>query len=119
MIRPDVALDAIFLYRKPVDMRKGAVGLSALIEGVLQSDPFSGGLFVFINKSRDRLKIIYWESNGFVTWYKHLQAEKFSWPLKESDKSIKITSKELNWLLDGFNIFDLKPHQKLKYSLVS
>jgi len=119
MIRPDITLDAVYLYRKPVDMRKQSAGLSALIEGVLKDDPFSGALFVFCNRVRDRLKIVYWEKNGFVVWYKHLQEQKFSWPRTESTDSVTITSEELNWLLDGYNIFDLKPHRELRYAFAS
>lgn len=119
MIRPDITLDAIYLHRDPVDMRRQMNGLSAIVEGIMQLDPFSGALFVFINKARDKLKILYWERNGFVLYYKRLEAEKFSWPLKENQETIKITGKDLSWLLDGYNIFDLKPHQELKYSLAS
>lgn len=119
MIRPDINVDAVYLYRKPVDMRKQMTGLAALVEGVLNSNPFSGSMFVFINKARDRLKILCWQSNGFVVYYKKLEAEKFSWPLKENTESIAITGKELNWLLEGYNIFDLKPHKKLKFELAS
>ena len=117
MIRPHIKLDAIYLHRDPVDMRRQMNGLSAIVEGIMKQDPFSDALFVFINKARDKLKILYWEKNGFVLYYKRLEAEKFSWPLKDNKETIKITGKDLSWLLDGYNIFDLKPHQELKYSL--
>ena len=119
MIKPDVDVDAVYLCRKPVDMRCQMNGLSSIVEGVLNQSPFSGALFVFTNKARDRLKILCWQTNGFVLYYKKLEAEKFSWPVKESKESVSITGKELQWLLDGYNIFDLKPHAKLKYSLVN
>ncbi len=119
MIRPDIKLDAVYLYRKPVDMRRQMTGLSALVEGIMKRDPFSGALFVFINKARNRLKILYWETNGFVVYYKRLEAEKFSWPVKEAAETITLSGQQLSWLLDGYNIFDLKPHQKLRYSLAS
>lgn len=122
MIKPDINVDAVFLCRKPVDMRCQMNGLSAIVEGVLKTDPFSGALFVFTNKARDRLKILCWQVNGFVLYYKKLEAEKFSWPVKESKESkesITISGKELNWLLEGYNIFDLKPHDKLRYSIVN
>lgn len=117
MIRPNIKIDAIYLHRNPVDMRRQMNGLSAIVEGIMQQDPFSGALFVFINKARNKLKILYWEKNGFVLYYKRLEAEKFSWPLKDNQETIQITGKDLSWLLDGYNIFDLKPHQELKYSL--
>jgi transposase len=119
MIRPDINIDAVYLYRKPVDMRCQMTGLSALVEGVMQKNPFSGALFVFINKARDKLKILCWQTNGFVVYYKRLEAEKFSWPLKEENETVNITGQDLHWLLEGYNIFDLKPHKKLNLSIAS
>ena len=119
MIKPDIDVDAVFLCRKPVDMRCQMNGLASIVEGVLQSNPFFGALFVFTNKARDRLKILCWQTNGFVLYYKKLEAEKFSWPVKEDDESVSITGQKLHWLLGGYNIFDLKPHEKLTYLLVN
>jgi transposase len=59
----------IFLYRLPTDMRKSFHGLVALTESALQQDPLSGSLFVFLNRRRDRIKILYWGQTGFCIWY--------------------------------------------------
>ena len=63
----------VFLYRQPTDMRKSFNGLVALTEAELKQDPLSGNLFVFLNRRRDRVKILYWGQTGFCIWYQQLQ----------------------------------------------
>src|SRR6267143_1188825 len=63
----------VFLAREPVDMRKSFHGLVSLTESVLKKDPLSGQLFVFINRRRDRIKLLYWGGVGFCLWYQQLQ----------------------------------------------
>ena len=67
----------VYLAKEPADMRKSYDGLSALVAGVLELDPLSGHLFVFINKRRDRIKILYWDRDGLAIWYKRLEAGTF------------------------------------------
>ena len=69
----------IFMYRDHVDFRKSIDGLSAIVEMELQMNIFSGALFLFINRGRDKMKILYWSRNGFCLWYKRLEREKFAW----------------------------------------
>jgi transposase len=68
MIRPAEEVQ-VYLCRQVVDMRKSINGLSILVEETLQLDPFAKQLFVFCNRKRDKLKLLYWERNGFVLWY--------------------------------------------------
>ena len=117
MIRPASSIKKVYLHRKPVDMRKQMDGLSTIIQYDLASDPFSGSLFVFINKAKDKLKILTWENNGFIVWYKRLEQEKFAWPKLDDRNMLTISGDELNFLLDGYDIWALKPHQKLELSL--
>lgn len=119
MIRPASSIEKVYLHRKPVDMRKQMDGLSAIIQHDLASDPFTGALFVFINKARDKLKILTWENNGFIIWYKRTEQEKFAWPKLDDRKMITISGDELNFLLDGYDIWALKPHQRLELSLIA
>ena len=119
MLRPDVSIKAVYLHRSPVDFRCQIDGLAALVENSLSMDPFSGSLYVFINRRRDKLKMLVWETNGFILYYKRLEAERFSWPSLEGETQVTISAKELDWLLDGYNIFDLKPHQRLKFAFAS
>lgn len=70
----------IFLAREPVDMRKSFHGLLSLTESVLKKDPLSGQLFVFINRRRDRIKLLYWGGVGFCIWYQQLQQGTYQLP---------------------------------------
>ena len=74
----------VFLYRSPTDMRKSFNGLVALTESGLQQDPLSGSLFVFVNRRRDRVKILYWGQTGYCIWYQQLQKGTYQLPRHES-----------------------------------
>jgi transposase len=74
MMRPSNDLDAVWLCRQAVDFRKSINGLSILVEEQLIRDPFSGQLFVFINRARDKIKILYWERSGFCLWQNDLHS---------------------------------------------
>jgi transposase len=108
---------AVSLCREPVDMRKSINGLSILVEEALGQDPFSAQLFVFCNRKRDKVKILYWERSGFVLWYKRLEKQRFPWP-RQGESVLSVTGRELNWLLDGIDWFRLKPHESLSYDSV-
>ncbi|MEM7504833.1 MAG: IS66 family insertion sequence element accessory protein TnpB [Pseudomonadota bacterium] len=118
MMRPSNALPTVYLCAEPVDMRKQINGLAALVEETLCLDPFSEQLFVFINKRRDRVKCLYWESSGFVLWLKRLERERFYWPGTTS-RVIELSGQELNWLLDGHNLARWRPHRRLHYTHVT
>jgi transposase len=110
---------AVLLCRVPVDFRKSINGLSILVEETLGQDPFSPQLFVFTNRKRDKVKILYWERSGFVLWYKRLEKQRFPWPREDSDEIVTMTGRELNWLLDGIDFFRLRPHEPLLYESVA
>jgi len=117
MMRPADELE-VYVYRQVVDMRKSINGLSAIVEQELGLSPFSTRLFVFCNRRRDKIKILYWERSGFVLWYKRLEKERFPWPRRDKDGVVQMTGRELNWLLDGIDLFRVKPHQELSYASV-
>ncbi len=108
----------VYLCRDIVDMRKSINGLSILVEQTLGLDPFAAQLFVFCNRKRDKVKILYWERSGFVLWYKRLEKNRFPWPDERADAVVSMTGRELNWLLDGIDWFRLKPHASLSYESV-
>lgn len=114
VMRPPDTLLEVFLYRDPVDFRKSYRGLGAIVELELGHNPFSGALYVFINRSRNKIKCLFWETNGFVLYYKSLAEEKFLWP-KTENELLTITGQQMNWLLDGYDISRLKPHKKIHY----
>ncbi len=117
-LRPGTHLTQIYVYRDPVDFRKGHRGLSTLVEHELGHDPFSGTLYVFGNRQRTRIKCLFWEDNGFVLYYKALAEDKFHWPHAD-DELITLTGEQLNWLLDGYNLGLMTPHRPLHYESVA
>lgn len=116
MLRPAESMQ-VFLYAEPVDMRKSIDGLSVLVEQEMALSPSMEALFVFCNRGRDKIKLLCWERNGFIVWYKRLEKQRFRWP--KSDDTLSLTGQELNWLLDGFDIFNNRPHQSLYFDSVS
>jgi len=100
--------------------RKGRNGLAALAQQVLQLDPFSGGLFIYVGRRFNALKILYWERNGFALWSKKIESsEKYHWPPRLlAQEMVELTSEQLNWLLDGYDIWT-QPHQMLRFQHVS
>ena len=77
MRRPSNDLPLVYVCRDVVDFRKGIKSLSVLVEGTLALDPFSEHLFVFCNRKRDKIKVLYWERNGFCMWQKCLEKARF------------------------------------------
>lgn len=88
-----------------VDMRKSIDALSSLVQDVLHKDPLSGHLFVFCNGRGDKIKILYWDRNGFCLWYKRLERGIFRLP-RVQEKVFMICSNELNLLLEGIDLTD-------------
>ncbi|HAW23405.1 transposase [Pseudomonas neustonica] len=113
-LRPAREMPEIFLYRAPIDFRKQANGLALLIEQELGRSPFTGALYAFTNRQRNKIKCLMWEDNGFVLYYKALAEEKFKWP-KSADELMPLTGEQINWLLDGYDINLLKGHKMLHY----
>jgi transposase len=118
MMRPANDLPTVYLCRDIVDFRKGIQGLAVLVEGTLELDPFSEKMFVFCNRKRDKVKILYWERNGYCLWQKSLERAKFKWPRKAQDSVITMTGQQLNWLLDGYDVMRMQAHERLHYHSV-
>ncbi len=95
----------IFVAAGPTDMRKGFDGLQGVISGVLQQDPLCGHLFLFVNRRRDKLKILYWDGDGLAIWYKRLEQGTFQLPeIKDDQPSVEMRSDELTMLLRGIDL---------------
>ncbi|UCF85199.1 MAG: IS66 family insertion sequence element accessory protein TnpB [Desulfobacteraceae bacterium] len=108
----------VYLALGSTDMRKSINGLSILVETNMELDPFSGHLFVFCNRRRNILKILYWDRNGFCLWHKRLEKHRFRWPDSESDV-VKIGQRELMWLIEGLEIDQKDAYESLSYSIIS
>ncbi len=107
----------VYLVLGITDMRKSVNGLSIMVSEHIGKDPLSGHLFVFCNRRKNILKILYWERNGFCLWYKKLEKELFKWPRNESEV-LEIGSRELRWLLDGLDLKQPRAFSNENYSAI-
>ncbi len=119
MIRPDNTIPEVYLYRNPVDMRKGAAGLSIIVQQEMDRHPGSGEIFVFCSKRRDKLKLLTWERNGFVVWYKSLEKQRFKWPAFIDGDPITLSGEQLNFLLDGIDLSKFEKHHSIDFLSVA
>jgi transposase len=105
----------VYLALGSTDMRKEINGLSILVEGKLSLNPFSGHLFVFCNRRRSTLKILFWDRNGFALFQKRLEKDRFRWP-ETKEEVLEIGPRELSFLLEGLDFKSVHPHRELHYS---
>ena len=105
----------IFLCNKPVDMRKSFDALSGLIDTYFGQNPLCGHLFVFFSKQRDRMKILFWDVDGFVLYYKRLEGGTFSWATDlVSEQNPEILASDFALVLAGINPGDGKRQRRYK-----
>jgi len=90
----------IYLYRAPCDMRKSFDGLCGVVRSELGEDPISGSLFVFVNRRRNLIKLLYWDRDGYALWFKRLEKGRFRLPDMVSDTA-RIDRLQLTLLLEG------------------
>jgi transposase len=105
----------IFVSRQPVDMRKGFDSLAQLVRSHLAGDPLSGHLFVFRSKRGDRLKVLYWDSDGLCLWYKRLEIGVFTLPTAGSnvgEHGLEIRAGDLALLLEGIDLAGAKRQKR-------
>lgn len=107
----------VFLILGETNMRKAINGLSLIIT-CHELDVLSGNYFVFCNRARTIIKILYWERNGFCLWQKRLEKHRFCWPEQE-EEVYTIDQRELRWLLEGLNPKNLKGHSNLFYKNIA
>jgi transposase len=95
----------IYAYTKPADMRKGFNGLSGIIRSEFQSDPTDGSLFLFVNRRRDRMKLLHFDGGGFWLYYRLLESGTFEQFVSKGDScQLQIDSTELTMLLSGVSL---------------
>lgn len=104
-----------YLYRHACDMRKSFDGLSGIVRSELGGDPTSGDVFVFINRRRDRIKLLVWDRSGFILFYKHLQQGTFELPAFEADAvSYAMTWEELVLILEGVALGSVRRRKRFR-----
>ena len=106
----------VFVYRYPVDMRKQILGLSNIVTEELGRDPGDECLYVFVNKARDKIKLLIWHRNGFWLLYKRLEKQRFHWPDWFDEEALCLTHEQLDQLIDGYNLNAMRPHRELTFA---
>jgi transposase len=110
----------VFLCLLPTDMRKSFDSLAGLVEQQLGQDPLAGDLFVFRSKRGDRLKLLYWDSDGLAIWYKRLEEGTFVFPASDQQRAqvgahgLIIRPAELAMLLDGIDLSNVKRRRRYR-----
>ena len=102
----------VYLVAGATDMRKQIDGLAGIVVDVLAADPLSSHLFVFCNRARDKLKILYWHNNGFWLWYRRLERQRFWWPRQADAPAMTLAVRELAWLLEGLDPRRVEAHRR-------
>jgi transposase len=113
---PLSAQTRVYLAKDPTDMRRSFRGLILLTEAVLRQDPLSGHLFVFLNRRRDLMKILYWDGSGYCIWYKRLERGTFQRPLaaiQDQQGGAELTPTQLALMLQGIDLASAR--QRLRY----
>lgn len=113
MVSDASAEQQVYLACGSTDMRKSIDGLAALVQEVFQINPFSPCLFVFCNRSRDKLKILEWDTSGFWLHYRRLERGRFEWPEKAGSDTLTVRRRQLRWLLDGLSLTQRQAHPKV------
>lgn len=109
----------VYLHRAPVDFRKQINGLAVLVSESMGLDPFKPSLYAFTNTARNRLKVLYWDGQGFCLWLKRLEKHRFVWPIAHEADVMSLTGDQLNWLIGGYDIFRFPPHEALEFSAIT
>lgn len=113
-----VGAPAIWLYPGYVDFRKSINGLALIIEHDGAHSPFDGALYVFCNRSRDKVKALWWDKTGFCLWYKRLENDFFRWP-QAGQHAVQLSEEQWLWLLSGVDLDKIRLHQPLRCTLSS
>jgi transposase len=116
MMHPPASV-RVYLCLSSCDMRRSFDGLQALVRDHLQLDPFAGHLYLFANKRRDRLKILYWDRDGFAIWAKRLEAGAYAIPSGEpGSRRLEISVEELGALLSGINLSNATRRKRYRHT---
>ena len=110
MLSDFTGADQVYVACGYTDLRKGIDGLATLVQQSFRLDPFTNTLFLFCGRSRDRIKGLYWEGDGFVLVYKRLEQGVYQWP-RTAQEVKAITSQQYRWLMEGLKIEQPKAHK--------
>jgi len=105
----------VYLHREPVDMRKSINGLSAIVELEAMGELQGRNLFIFTGRRRDVLKMLYFDRTGFALWTKRLEKDRFPWPRKLLDEVVTLSAPQLEWLLDGVDVWQVRSFENFQF----
>lgn len=106
----------IFLCTRPTDMRKGFDGLTGLVQECFAQDPLTGHLFLFVNRRRDRIKILYFDRDGLAIWYKRLEAGSFEIPATAARDGIELQPAQLAMILAGIDLKSARQRKRFQHA---
>jgi len=106
-------IHGVYLASGYTDLRKSIDGYAAIVSGEYHLNPFSDSLFLFCNRQRNKIKMIYWDGSGFWLLYKRLEQKHFKWPKNSNQQAMVITHQQLSWLLGGLHV-----HQKTAFKRI-
>ncbi len=110
-------VENIYLYNQPIDMRKSINGLSYIVNDLSNQSLQDGSLTLFYNRSRDKVKLLFWDKNGFIMVYKRLEKGKFKISVDNEQTHVAtLDTKQLSWLLAGLDYDLMRQHKRLDFS---
>jgi transposase len=115
MIMPPSAV-RIFLCTRPTDMRKSFDGLTGLVQECFGQDPLTGHLFLFVNRRRDRIKILYFDRDGLAIWYKRLEAGSFEMPSTAELDGVELQPAQLAMILSGIDLRSARQRKRFQHA---
>jgi len=108
----------VYIHRDPIDMRKAINGLCEIVAAEGMGDLMGSNLFVFCGRKRHVVKMLYFDKSGFAMWQKRLETDRFAWPKINQDSVVRLTPSQMQWLLDGYDVWKMKPFKELHFSRV-
>ena len=101
-----------FIYSDLADMRKGFDSLSGLVRSEFKMNPLNGDVFIFLSRSRNKIKLLQWQRDGFAIYYKRLEKGRFELPEKNDESCFKISSQQLMLIMEGIKLSSIKKHKR-------
>ena len=99
------------------DLRRGIDGFSAIIQNTFHTNPQTNALFIFCGRRSDRIKALYWDTDGYILLYKRLEGGRYQWP-RTADELKELTPQQFRWLMEGLSIYQKKVIQPVRKQLI-
>ncbi len=111
-------IDGIYMALGATDLRKGIDGYSAIVSSEMKLDPFEKNLYLFCNRVKDKMKILYWDGNGFWLFYKRLESGKFRWLKENEELTLNLSFQQFRWLMEGLDIHQKRAFRPMKNKVI-